>query len=53
MTVGLPVAVLAAAAAQTKEAVRTTSAKKRRVLHMANPRRDTFNLRVADVLAPR
>jgi hypothetical protein len=57
MTAGLLVA-LAAASAQTKEAVRTTSAKKARVLilgvfHMANPGRDMFNLQVDDVLAPR
>ena len=54
----LLVASVAAASAQTKEAVRTTSAKKARVLilgvfHMANPGRDMFNLQVDDVLAPR
>ena len=58
MTVGLLVALVAAASAQTKEAVRTTSAKKARVLivgvfHMANPGRDMFNLQVDDVLEPR
>jgi hypothetical protein len=58
MTVGLLFVLVAAASAQTKEAVRTTSAKKARVLvlgvfHMANPGRDMFNLQVDDVLAPR
>ena len=58
MTVGLLVALVAAASAQTKEAVRTTSAKMARVLivgvfHMANPGRDMFNLQVDDVLEPR
>ena len=58
MTVNLLFVLVAAASAQTKEAVRTTSAKKARVLvlgvfHMANPGRDMFNLQVDDVLAPR
>src|SRR5437879_13867259 len=58
MTVGLLFVLVAAASAQTKEAVRTTSAKKARglvlgVFHMANPGRDMFNLQVDDVLAPR
>src|ERR1700746_1847778 len=58
MAVGCLFVLVAAASAQTKEAVRTTSAKKARVLvlgvfHMANPGRDMFNLQVDDVLAPR
>ena len=58
MSVNLLFVLVAAASAQTKEAVRTTPAKKARVLvlgvfHMANPGRDMFNLQVDDVLAPR
>lgn len=50
--------LVAAATAQTKDAVKTTSAKKAHVLvlgvfHMANPGRDMFNLQVDDVLAPK
>jgi Family of unknown function (DUF5694) len=57
-TVNLLLVLVAAASAQTKEAVRTTSAKKARVLvlgvfHMANPGKDMFNLQVDDVLAPK
>ena len=58
MTVNLLLVLVAAASAQTKEAVRTTSTKKARVLvlgvfHMANPGKDMFNLQVDDVLAPK
>ena len=50
--------VLVAASAQPRQAVKTTSAKKARVLvlgvfHMANPGKDMFNLQVDDVLAPK
>ena len=58
IAVNLLLVLLSAASAQTQEAVRTTSAKKARVLilgvfHMANPGKDMFNLQVDDVLAPR
>ncbi len=58
MIVSLLFVLVAAALTQTKEAVKTTSAKKARLLilgvfHMANPGRDMFNLQVDDVLAPK
>ena len=58
MSVNLLLVLVAAAWAQTKETVTTTSTKKARVLvlgvfHMANPGKDMFNLQVDDVLAPK
>lgn len=58
MTVNLLIVLAAAASAQTKDAIKPTSAKKARVLvlgvfHMANPGKDMFNLQVDDVLAPK
>lgn len=58
MTVNLLIVLAAAASAQTKDAIKPTSAKKARVLvlgvfHMANPGKDVFNLQVDDVLAPK
>ena len=56
--VALLFVLVTAASGQTKEAAKTASGKKARVLvlgvfHMANPGRDMFNLQADDVLAPK
>src|SRR5215472_18888926 len=56
--VALLFVLVATGLGQTKDAAKTASTKKARVLvlgvfHMANPGRDMFNLQVDDVLAPK